>query len=63
MDKNTFIEQWVVTFLANWTLKEYDDACARGQQNRLKDPPIEDAFHLAEIQYNKVYDYAKEIQL
>ena len=48
MTKTEFIEQYVVVFLASWTVKEYDDACARGQNDRLNEPPVEDAYFLAE---------------
>jgi len=47
MDQDQFIEQYVTTFLATWTAKEYDSACANGQQKRLQKPPVEDAIYLA----------------
>lgn len=56
INKKAFIDQWVVVFLASWTAREYNEACAMGQYDKLSNPPIEDAFHLAEIQYKKVLE-------
>ena len=53
MEKEEFVNRWVVTFLATWTANNYDDACVMGQQERLNDPPIEDAEFLAEKQWLK----------
>jgi len=43
-----FIEQFATTFLATWCANNYSDACARGEQQRLEHPPVEDAIFLAE---------------
>lgn len=52
--KAAFIDVFVSTFLATWCATRYDDYCSRGWQDRLSNPPIEDAEFLAgEIWENK----------
>ncbi len=58
MNKETFIEQYVVTFIATWTANEYSMACATGNHKRLQEPPVEDAYFLAE----KVWDYKEKLR-
>lgn len=46
MEKEEFIRQYVVTFLASYAAEQYDFNCQTGWKNR--DQPIEDAYCLAE---------------
>lgn len=54
MEKTQFIDNFVTTFLASWTANNYDLMCARGEWEKLGNPPVEDAFHLAEHAWLKV---------
>lgn len=47
MDEATFKATFIATFLATWCVANYDDACMRGEQERLNKPPVEDAKYLA----------------
>ncbi len=57
MTRQEFIDQFSTTFLATWCANEYADACMRGEQRRLEEPPVEDAHYLA----GKAWDHQKEI--
>lgn len=48
MDKEEFIEHFVVAFLATWCANEYNDACLHDRHQVLEHPPVEDAYYLAE---------------
>jgi len=34
-------------FIGAWLANNYNDACARGEHERLSNPPVEDAAHMA----------------
>lgn len=57
MSKEEFIRLFVVQFLASWTANNYADFCNRGLQKSLENPPVEDAFFLADAAWNKVNNY------
>ncbi len=58
MDKETFINNYVTTFLATWTANEYPMACMTGTHKKLHEPPVEDAYFLAE----KAYEHIQKIK-
>jgi len=47
MNEQEFITQYIASFLATWTVNNYDDACMKGEHERLHKPPVEDATFLA----------------
>lgn len=53
-DREEFIRNYVITFLASYAAREYDDCCMRGQHQRLENPPCEDAFYLAEKAWERM---------
>jgi len=57
MKKEEFIRAFVTQFLASWAATNFTDYCARGRQESLEDPPVEDAFFLAEKHWEKVNGY------
>jgi hypothetical protein len=57
MSREQFIEQYVITFLATWTANNYSEACMSGNHQRLREPPVEDAYFLAE----KAWEHKNEI--
>lgn len=57
MTKEEFIRLFVIQFLSTWTVKHYDEYCSMGIQERLENPPVEDAFYLAEKTWEKVDNY------
>ena len=60
MSKGEWIEHFVVTFLATWAATEYNDACSHGQQERLSNPPVEDAYFLAGKAFERAFpDFGK----
>jgi hypothetical protein len=58
LNQDAFIAQYVTTFLATWAVKEYDSACARGEQKRLNKPPVEDAVYLARMAWMHLLELA-----
>jgi hypothetical protein len=46
-DEAAFKRQFVVQFLAAWTASNFNGYCARGMQESLCRPPVEDAVFLA----------------
>jgi hypothetical protein len=48
MTEAEFKGHFVATFLACYAAQRYDDACARGEHDRLQRHPVEDAAELAE---------------
>lgn len=53
MDEKTFKTQFIATFLASWCAKHYEDACMRGEHDRLMHPPVNDAEHLADCAWEE----------
>lgn len=47
-DGREFKRQFAVQFLASWSAVHYMDYCARGMQESLEKPPVEDAEYLAQ---------------
>ncbi len=58
--EKSFKEQFVTTFLATWVAKNYDDYVQFEMHDRLADPPVEDAEHLANTAWEKVVDLIVE---
>lgn len=56
MNKKEWVEQWVCNFLSSLTAKYYDKFCIDGRKEDLYDPPVEDAYDIAEEQWNKLYE-------
>lgn len=52
-DETEFKKQFVTGFLSNWAVMNNDDYCARGLHDELRNPPVEDAKHLAECAWEK----------
>ena len=48
MTKKKFIDSFVANFLSSWCATHYENMCMRGEQYELYDPPIEDAYDIAE---------------
>jgi len=48
MTKEQFIDQFVTTFLATWCAENYTHFCMTDQHESLYNPPIEDAYDMAE---------------
>jgi len=51
IEKDWFINSFMMVFMATWCANNYTDYCMRGQQALLSEPPVEDAQHLAEEAY------------
>ena len=47
-DEREFKRQFAVQFLASWAATHYTEYCARGMQETLETPPVEDAEYLAQ---------------
>ena len=47
-DEREFKRQFAVQFLASWVATHYTEYCARGMQETLETPPVEDAEYLAQ---------------
>ena len=60
MNRMTFINHFVATFCATWAAQHYDEYCARGQQDQLENPPIEDAECLAIAAWDKMQALADQ---
>ena len=56
MDEATFKATFAAAFLAAWCVKEYDGACFRGEHDRLRNPPADDAIDLSESAWRKYQD-------
>jgi len=56
MEKQEFIDNYIVTFLATWTANNYQSACSSGELYRLNSPPVEDANFLADKAWIKWSD-------
>lgn len=54
MNEIEFRNQFTVQFLATWTAIHYDDFCARGLQEELASPPVEDAEYLAKAAWDSM---------
>ena len=48
-----FKRQFVTQFLAAYAATHYDDACARGDQEKLQRLPVEDASFLADCAWDR----------
>ena len=48
LDKEQFIEQYAIAFMASYAASIYVDCCMNGDHSRLYEPQIEDAYHMAE---------------
>jgi len=51
LTRHTFISKYVAAFAAAWTVKHYEDYCAREMHGALERPPIEDILSLADKQW------------
>jgi len=51
-DEREFKKQFVISFMASYVAKNFDDCCARSEHQRLREPPVEDGHHLAEEAWN-----------
>lgn len=47
-DEMAFRRQFAVQFLASWAAMHYTEYCAKGMQETLETPPVEDAEYLAQ---------------
>ena len=47
-DEHAFKLQFISNFLSTWCANEYKDACMRGEQERLEEPPVDNAQFLAD---------------
>ena len=56
-DKDRFIKQYIVSFMASYTADKYEDYCISGRHNELDKSPVEDAHHLAE----EAWDHMVEV--
>lgn len=45
--KQHFIDTFMASFMAGYAVSIYSDACSRGQHERLRKLPAEDALHMA----------------
>jgi len=52
MTKETFIATYVANFLAAYNATIYIEACMQGKHDRLRNPAIEDAIHMAEYAWD-----------
>ena len=48
MTKKKFIDSFVANFLSSWCANRYDDSCIIDSHTTLYNPPIEDAYDIAE---------------
>lgn len=54
IDRDTFINTFVINFLSSWCATHFEDYCSRGLQGRLEDPPVDDAMYLAERAWERL---------
>lgn len=55
MNKQDFVEAYVLNFCVAWQVKNYDEFCQRDMHDRLDNPPIEDAIYMGENLWNKLH--------
>ena len=51
-----FKTQFIASFLAAWVANHYDMACARGEHDKLSNPPVEDARFLADEAWQRLQE-------
>lgn len=56
MSRHEFVRAFVASFCASWCANNYNEFCTNGQQEKLSNPPLEDAVFMAEAAYDKWYD-------
>ena len=61
MKEQVFKDTFVSQFLANWTMEQYNHCCATGDHSPLENPPVEDAFYLADLAWKKIIDEGKGV--
>lgn len=55
MTKKQFIEGFVINWLSTWSANNYDNYCVEGLHKELAEPPVEDAFDLAEDTWKYIH--------
>ena len=53
MDKKTFLNNYISTFLATWTANHYEEYIMNNKHEDLGKPPVEDAIFLANEAWKK----------
>ena len=53
MDKQTFVNNYISTFLATWTANHYEEYIMNNKHGDLGKPPVEDAMFLANEAWDK----------
>lgn len=48
MTREEFIRLYAIQFCASFTAVHYDENCIHGRHDEARNPPVEDAIHLAE---------------
>lgn len=61
MNKKEFVEQFVINWLSFWSAYHYNDYCDRSLYKKLENPPIEDAFYLAEEIWKNMHEISVEV--
>ncbi len=56
-NKELFKQRFIANFLASYCTENYSDACSHNQHDRLRNPPVEDAEHLAECAWEKCCEH------
>lgn len=56
MTKEVFIDSFVTNFLSAWCANNYDECCLYDAHERLYNPPIEDAYDIAEEVWQKIVE-------
>jgi len=59
MNEEQFKAQFIASFCAAWCANNYNDACMRGEQERLENPPMEDAKCLADSTWIKFLELGR----
>ena len=52
-DERTFKQQFAIQFMAAYIAGKNDFCCTHGRHDSLRNPPVEDARHLAECAWEK----------
>ena len=52
-DARDFKRQFAIQYMAAYVAGRTDECCSRGQHESLRNPPVEDARHLAECAWEK----------
>ena len=60
MTRDQFITNYVLVFCAMRSATEYNNACMRGQQERLDRQPVEDAEYLAERAWDQYQKFRSD---